>query len=193
MAVGPDGLTSMHLKFLGPMGLAYLTKLYNLSIANANIPAVWKKANIVPIPKPGKPINDSKSYCPISLLSPAIKVLERLLLPFLSDSLPTATTQHGYKPLHSCTTALLPLATKVAVGFNEAKSASRTILVALDLAKAFDAVDHDLLLTKVSNMNLHSNIVRWLKAYLRGARPCVCSRVQPQLSTNVIQGCLRVL
>jgi hypothetical protein len=147
-AVGPDGLIAMHLKHLGPSGFSYLTELYNLSITNANIPAVWKRANIVPIPKPGKPANSSTGYRPISLLSPAIKVLERLLLPFPPDALPTANSQHGYKPMHSCTTALLPLATKVAIGFNEVKPASRTVLVALDLAKAFDAINYDLLLER---------------------------------------------
>jgi hypothetical protein len=50
IAVGPDGLTSMYLKFLGPHGLAYLNKLFNLSVAHANIPAVWKRDNIIPIP-----------------------------------------------------------------------------------------------------------------------------------------------
>jgi hypothetical protein len=39
-AQGPDGLTSLHLKFLGPLGIAYLTELHNLSIAHANIPVV---------------------------------------------------------------------------------------------------------------------------------------------------------
>jgi hypothetical protein len=58
-AHGPDGLTILHLKFLGPIGIAYLTTLYNLSIADANIPAIWKKAVIIPIPKPGKPADQS--------------------------------------------------------------------------------------------------------------------------------------
>jgi hypothetical protein len=40
-AEGPDGLTSLHLKFLGPIGINFLTKIYNLSIANADIPVVF--------------------------------------------------------------------------------------------------------------------------------------------------------
>jgi hypothetical protein len=39
-AQGPDGLTTLHLKFLGPIGIAYLTTLYNLSFAHANIPVI---------------------------------------------------------------------------------------------------------------------------------------------------------
>jgi hypothetical protein len=118
-----------------------LTKIYNLSVAHAKILVLWKRANIVPIPKPGKPMDASTSYRPISLLSPAVKVLEPLLLPFLQESLPTASTQHGYKPLHSTTTALLPLGTQIAVGFNEPKPASHAAMVALDISKTFDAVD----------------------------------------------------
>jgi hypothetical protein len=162
-AKGPDGLNLLHLKFLGPLGIKYLTKIYNLSIAHAKIPVVWKHANIVPIPKPGKPTDTSTSYCPISLLSPAVKVLERL-----QETLPTTSTQHGYKPLHSTNTALLALATQIAVGFNEPKPASRTAMVALDILKAFDAVDHVLLLKQISETTLHLNIVRWLLTYLRG-------------------------
>jgi hypothetical protein len=71
-AKGPDGLESLHLKFLGPLGIDFLTKLYNLSVTHANILVVWKRANIVPIPKPGKPSDVSTSYRPISLLSSAV-------------------------------------------------------------------------------------------------------------------------
>lgn len=100
-------------------------------------------------------------------------MLERLLLPFLTESLPCAPTQNGYSPLHSCTTVLLPIVTKLAIGFNEPKPARQTALIALSLSKVFNAVDHNLLLGKVSAMSLHSNIIRWLKSYLHG-RTAVC-------------------
>jgi hypothetical protein len=79
----------------------------------------------------------------------------------------------GYRPLHSWTKALLPIVTKVAIGFNEPKPASWTALVCLNILKASDAVDHDLPPRKVSDTQLHSDIVRWLKTYLRG-RTAVC-------------------
>jgi hypothetical protein len=94
-------------------------------------------------------------------------------VPYVTEALPSASTQHGYKPLHSVTTTLLPIVTKVAMGFNEAKPASRTAMVALDILKAFDAIDHVILLDKVADSSLNSNVVRWLASYLRG-RTAVC-------------------
>ena len=75
--------------------------------------------------------------------------------------------------MHSTITALLPIVTNIAIGFNQPKPASRTVMVSLDISKAFDAVDHDLLLGKISDSTLHSNVVRWMAAYLRG-RTAVC-------------------
>ena len=76
-AVGPDGLTIHHLKHLGPLGIQYLTLLFNLSYQHANIPPIWKSATIVPVLKPGKPSGSGPGYRPISLLCPSAKVLER--------------------------------------------------------------------------------------------------------------------
>jgi hypothetical protein len=167
-ATGPDGLTSIHLKHLGPRAMDYMTKLFNLSASGAVFPAIWKAAVIVPIFKPGKPADQASSYRPVSLLSPVAKVLERLLLPEIVAGLPKSKFQHGYAPLHSCTTALLPIVTRVAVRFNGPKPAPRTALCALDISKAFDAVYHTLLLEQISESALHSNLVRWLAFYLRG-------------------------
>jgi hypothetical protein len=41
-------------------------------------------------------------------------------------------------------------------------------MVAIDVHKAFDGVDHTLLIQKITNTSLHSNIIRWLAAYIRG-------------------------
>jgi hypothetical protein len=68
--------------------------------------------------------------------------------------------------MHSTITALFPVVTNITIGFNEPKPASRTAMVSLDISKAFDAVNHDLLLQKISNTTLHSNITRWMAAYL---------------------------
>jgi hypothetical protein len=163
-----DGLTSLHLKYLGPCGISYLTKLFNLSINSANLPAIWKAALIIPIPKPGKPLNLSFSYPPISLLSPVVKILERLLLPFVNPpSFPLSDSQHGFCPFRF-TSALIPLVTTVVNGFNEKKPLMRTAVICLDNCKAFDLVDHPLLLKQLSFFSINSNVVRWLSAYLQG-------------------------
>jgi hypothetical protein len=93
-AVGPDSLTAIHLKNLGHRGLEYLTKLFNLSVSNADLPAIWKAAVFIPVLKPGKPASEGASYRPILLLSPAVKVLELLLLPYVTADLPKAPSQH---------------------------------------------------------------------------------------------------
>jgi hypothetical protein len=114
----PDGLTAIHLKHLGMRGLAYLTCLYYLSESNADLPTMWKAAVIVPVLKPGKPANESLSYRPISLLSRAVKVLEGLLLSSTTAALLKHATQHGFAQDHSCATALLPIATHIAIGLD---------------------------------------------------------------------------
>jgi hypothetical protein len=154
-AVGPDGLTAIHLKNIGPRGLANLTQLFNLSTRHAELPAIWKAAIIVLILKPGKPAYQGSSYRPISLPSPAAKILERPLLSDVTAALPKHKTQHGYTPMLSTVSALFPIPTQVAIGFN-------------DISEAFDSVDHMILIEEIGNSPLHSNYVCWLAAYLRG-------------------------
>jgi hypothetical protein len=89
-ATGPDGLTSVHLKHLGPAGLAFLMAIFNLSVKEATVPAIWKSALVLPILKPSKPPGVGSSYRPISLVSLVIKILERLLLPTITASLKTS-------------------------------------------------------------------------------------------------------
>ena len=125
------------------------------------------------MPKPGKDPLLSTSYCPISLLCPDSKILERLILPFLSASLPPSPNQHGFCPSHSTTTALLPTVSQVTDGFNARKPPRRTAIVAIDTAKAFDSVQHSLLLDSICDTDLHPNLVHWLAAYLRGCQCCV--------------------
>ena len=73
---------------------------------------------IIPIPKAGKPRHLEYSFRPISLLCPVIRVLKRLLLPILNLSQPLADSQYGLRKMRSTTSALMPLAQKVAVGSN---------------------------------------------------------------------------
>ena len=123
--------------------------------------------------KPGKPWTEGASYRLISLLCPAVKILERLLLPYLVEALDTRVSQHGFKPRHSCVSAILPLVSRITEGFNMRKPPGRTVAVAVDISKAFDSVSHVRLLEMIHQSRLQHNVVRWLTMYLRG-RPSAC-------------------
>ena len=127
----------------------------------------------MPILKPGKYPTEGVSYLPIKLLCPASKILERLILPYLNEHLVIDNSQHGFRAGRSPTSALLPLVSAVIDGFNEQKPAKRTVVVSLDLSKAFDSVKHDRLLRKLSGTSLPHNIVRWLATFLKGREQSV--------------------
>ena len=126
-AFGPDKLSIFHLKNLGPRAIEYITALFNLSVTTCQIPAIWKSSLIIPIPKPGKDTSVGTSYRPTSLLCPAAKVLESLILPTINKCLQPAPDQHGFRPDHSTTSALLQMTTYIAMGFNQRKPPDRTI------------------------------------------------------------------
>ena len=83
-AAGPDGFTNLHLKHLGPLGLQYLTNLFNLSFNHADIPSIWKLATVFPLLKAGKPVGLGSNYRPISLPCPAAEAQKTKVELFIS-------------------------------------------------------------------------------------------------------------
>ena len=185
IASSPDNLTILHLRHLGPLGLQYLCRLFNLSYRHAEIPAIWKQAIIIPLPKPGKPKNHGSSYRPISLLCPASKVLEKLLYTKITPHVNLSDSQHGFRSGRSTTTALLPLVHQIAEGLNHHNPIRRTVSMAVDFSKAFDTVNHTTLLTDIHNTNMEHNTIRWLTTYLRG-RTAVCRYNNTTSKSNTI-------
>ena len=147
-AFGSDKLSIFHLKHLGPRAIEYITTLFNLSVTT------WKSSFIIPIPKLGKDTSVGTSYRPISLLCLAAKVLETLILPTINKYLQPAPDQHGFRPDHSTTTALLQMTTYIAMGFNQRKPPDRAIRVAVNLTAVFDTVCHNNLLSKINRSQL---------------------------------------
>ena len=138
------------------------------SISTGEIPEIWHKAMIIPILRSGKDYNIGKYWRPISLLCPAAKTLEKLLLPQILTHIPFHLAQHDFRSKHSTCTVLSAITADIAAGFSRKKPAHRTVLVALDLTAAFDNVDHQRLLDCVYNTNLPATIRRWLQN--RGAK-----------------------
>lgn len=182
-ALGPDELSPIMLKYLGPTAISYLTKLLNLSLRHQVIPNVWKVGRIIPLVKPGKPASKGKSYRPISLLSPVAKLMEKPILSTLTEH-----HQHGFREARSTTTALQLLQHHIQDGFNVKRPHARTVLVALDMSRAFDTVNLGILLDKLLQSSLPDHIKRWLSNYLNGRQTYVDFRGTKSKHRKVKQG-----
>ena len=131
----------------------------------------WKD---IPLLKPGKVIDEGKSYRPISLLSPSAKVLEKIILPDIAAKVPLKTHQHGFRKLHSTTTsALQEVNFHIRRGLNMKAPCNRTVLVAIDLSRAFDTVCHEKLLFDILNLDISPILKKFLASYLRGRQQYV--------------------
>ena len=174
---------------LGEKGVEYLTYLFNISTSTATIPAIWKTYTIIRLLKPKKPSDESSSYRPVSLLCPAIKILERLILPSLTEHLPVPDIQHGFRQHHSTVTALNDFNEAVADGFNMKKTPNRTILLQIDLSKAFDMVSHEKLLKDLDGTTLPEATKRcWFSCYLHGRQSRLSFRNVTSSARNVRTG-----
>ena len=94
--------------------------------------------------------------------------------------------QHGFRPRHSTTSALLQLTTNIEAGFNQRKPPHRTVCVAIDLTAAFDTVSHDTLISKIAGSSLPPALTRWLSCYLRG-RQAATSFKDTKPSTRIVR------
>ena len=171
--MGPDNISPIMLKHLGPQGIRYLTNIYNHSVNKSIVPMVWKTGRIIPLLKPGKESNKGPSHRPISLLSPSAKILESILKPTIEESMELKDHQHGFRKGRSTTTALQQISDHITNGLNMKKPVNRTVLVAIDLSKAFDTVNHEILLNDIMELPLNDRIKRFLFAYLRGRQTYV--------------------
>ena len=165
-ACGPDGISARLLKECSQQIAPSLCGIFNQSLSSGQIPTEWKSADITPIHK-----KDSKepaeNYRPISLLPIVSKVLERCVFNCLYDHVNNLITplQHGFLRNRSCVTQLLPVLHTI--GQNLDKNI-QTDVIYLDFAKAFDTVDHNVLLSKLRAYGVSGQLLTWFANYLSG-------------------------
>ena len=78
-APGPDSICSKLILHYGDALKSWLCDIFSSCLRRLKIPKIWRRALVVAIPKPAKPVGDPKSYRPISLLCVTYKILERLI------------------------------------------------------------------------------------------------------------------
>ena len=125
-----------------------ISRLVNNSFKMAAFPKAWKIAEVIPVPKEGNSEEPANNR-PISLLPILSKVSERLahkqFVEFLATRDKLSTYQSGNRKMHSTETALINVKDNILKAIYE-KSASL-----LDMSKAFDSLNHNLLLGKLRN------------------------------------------
>ncbi|XP_071954198.1 uncharacterized protein [Antedon mediterranea] len=163
------GLDSLPARFFKDGALAILhplSHIINISISTGYIPSDWKSAKVVPIYKKKDRLY-AGNYRPVSILSAVSKIIERImynqLMSYLNDQSLLYTYQSGFRPSFSTETCLIHLSDSVRNGWDKGKM---TGMIIIDLQKAFDTVDHDILLYKLKAMGFTSLSLSWMQSYL---------------------------
>ena len=165
-ASGPDKLPVRVIKDCLPVISSTITSLINCSFSTNTFPDVWKIADVIPIPKTGDTEIASNNR-PISLLPTMSKICERLAHgqynDFLCSEDKVSPHQNGNRKLHSTESTLI----KVTDDILEAMDGKLiTIMVLIDFSKAFDSIDHDVLLNKLWNIGMTPSALEWFSSYL---------------------------
>lgn len=165
-STGWDGLNSNIIKYCSPVILPYLTHIINCCLTSNTFPECWKKGLILPIPKINNP-NEYKDLRPITILPVCSKILEKIVNMQLRCHLNTFNiipdSQSGFRPGHSCSTTLLNVTDDLYTAADQNKV---SILTLLDFSKAFDTLNHDILLAILKFIGLSQSAVDLLSSYL---------------------------
>ena len=163
-ATGADGIPMKAIKIGIDQLLIPLTKLTNRLMV-LGFPSELK-AVVLPIYKKGLK-SEPSNYRPISILPCISKVAERIIADQLSQYLESSGqmthVQHGFRRYHSTNTGLLHLTELIREKLDQGKGVG---LVALDLSKAFDTIDHNILITKMAKFGLGTSAINFFINYL---------------------------
>ena len=176
-ATGLDSIDNRLLKTGAQVLAPSLTNLLNKSLTSGEFPEKWKTAEVMPIHKKGDRTMLS-NYRPVSILSSISKILERVvhnqLYGYLNQNRLLSQCQSGFRKLHSCETALHSVTED---WIDSIDKKQQTGVIFCDLSRAFDTLNHDILLDKLKAYGVDEMACSWFKSYLTGRlqRTCVNS------------------
>ena len=165
-ATGPDDIPGKFLKFCALELHEVFTILFQTSLNLGTIPDEWKVAHIFPLFKKGDK-TQAENYRPISLTCIVSKLLEHIVhsnvMGFLDSNQILTPFQHGFRQKRSCESQLL---TTLRDFTDSLKKSGQIDAILLDFSKAFDKVDHRLLLSKINNLGITGPLLKWISSFL---------------------------
>ncbi|KAL9985896.1 hypothetical protein ACROYT_G008349 [Oculina patagonica] len=165
-ATGVDGMSARLLKIAAPAIAPSLTRLINKCISNGVFPTVWKEAKVTPLHK-GESKSEINNYRPISVLPVLSKIFERhlhnSLYEYLCSNILLYNMQSGFRKFFSTETALVNMFDKML--WNLDKNCINGLILA-DFQKAFDLVDHEIMIQKLQIYGLEETSLELLRSYL---------------------------
>jgi len=185
---GYDGISVFLLKKISHCLASPLVHICNLSLSTGIFPDSLKIAKVIPIYKK----DDStqiKNYRPISLLPVISKILEKIvykrLYSFLQENNTLICNQFGFRKGFSTDYALIQSCDKIIQALNNKE---HIIGVFMDLSKAFDTMNHDILLQKLIHYGIRGTTLKWFKNYLDNRKQFVSFQSVKSPKLNVLCG-----
>ena len=170
------GLDKLPAKFIRDGALpisAPIAHIVNISLFSGHVPEDMKIARVVPLYKKNSK-TDPGNYRPVSILSVMSNFLERVVYTQLEQHMKNQNLfynfQSGFRTSFSTDTCLTHLSDSIR---SEMDSGNFTGMVLIDLQKAFDTVDHPILLKKLEAIGLTNSSVTWFDSYLTNRKQVV--------------------
>ena len=183
----PDGIPNIILKKCANSLKLPISYILRYSFLHGIVPTKWKESIIIPLHKSG-PKSNPNNYRPISLCSSVSKIAERCFLAEISSFLYNHNvippTQYGFVPKSSVVSQLIETIDDWTKALDNGYLVD---IVYFDFAKAFDSINHDLLLQKLCNYGLTGNCIKWLSSYLNNRTFRV--KINNSLSESAISKC----